>query len=870
MASGLDDSSQTLYYSNINYNSGLVPKSSYIATDLESRFLFNQSNYQCSINKIKISSLEGIKIGTVPYQEWQFGLSMADPAGTPHYAEAYVSLPNETGQIIYYQQITFVDSSTFKINSYNYDGNNAPTLVLQFTPLGPLASNIYPNFAAYDSLNDIYWASDYANIYVYDNTGMLLTYHSLTNIVNAYFDSSTSNFFVCESYSASPSDNSVKIWNYVNSLITSVYVIRNNKAGAAIVGLQCVSSDGTTIIAGYNGNQITTYNAITFAAIDDDILDNVVFIQSIYVDTTDNSFVIIDNKLTPAIYVNTNVAGFPINLIDLSTNTTIINEAQLANSVFANTTATQYTFISVGRPPPVPGTPGFTNAYVQYVPQQITTITPATAFQSYTSGSMPYFICNYFIPQTGLQINFGATTTDASLNTPIILVAQTPAPAWVQIYQLPNSGPGTDYKVPPQVSVDMFGYVYLTFNDGDNTSTLRSNIPPAVSEVSPFLSFTGVSFEKVVFNYSAIAGDAIDGCDSITFDQWEPNVCYVSYETMIWTGFLVNDPTLGNLFMLRLYDWSQPFSNYLTIPPLLANTIGNVSRHIKSFELATSIPIVEIQTNDIILNLFKNKRDSLLYVSDSTTNQINIYQYTSLAVVSTQAAPVGKTLGSISGFITQSLVPPSQISTNVYNMQTFVDAFNTCLESIYTTLKTATPSIVIATAPYITLDYTTRKLTLNYDPNFSKSPNGIYVNDAMLRYVYFPTIAGDGIISTLNKYVLSPSGSITQSKETMFLLNNVDKLIIVSNMSLNGDYSGQIQSSVFTDLDFDTQVQFFNMDGNFIYSAILLRKYDMISNTSLRNISYQIFIQYKDESELPYVIPPGENISIKFEFDRLY
>ena len=89
-------------------------------------------------------------------------------------------------------------------------------------------------------------------------------------------------------------------------------------------------------------------------------------------------------------------------------------------------------------------------------------------------------------------------------------------------------------------------------------------------------------------------------------------------------------------------------------------------------------------------------------------------------------------------------------------------------------------------------------------------------------------------------------------------------------MSLNSDYSGQIQSSVFTDLDFDTQVQFFNMDGNFIYSAILLRKYDMTSNTTLRNITYEIFVQYKDESQQPYLIQPGENISIKFEFDRLY
>jgi hypothetical protein len=89
-------------------------------------------------------------------------------------------------------------------------------------------------------------------------------------------------------------------------------------------------------------------------------------------------------------------------------------------------------------------------------------------------------------------------------------------------------------------------------------------------------------------------------------------------------------------------------------------------------------------------------------------------------------------------------------------------------------------------------------------------------------------------------------------------------------MALNSDYSGQYQSSVFTDLDFDTQNQFFNMDGNFIYNAILLRKYDMVSNTSLRAINYEIFIQYKDETQEPFLVPPGENVSIKFEFDRIY
>ena len=71
-------------------------------------------------------------------------------------------------------------------------------------------------------------------------------------------------------------------------------------------------------------------------------------------------------------------------------------------------------------------------------------------------------------------------------------------------------------------------------------------------------------------------------------------------------------------------------------------------------------------------------------------------------------------------------------------------------------------------------------------------------------------------------------------------------------------------------LDFDTQNQFFNMSGDFIYSAILLRNYVMLSNQQLRSISYQLFIAYLDGSEEEYKIPPAQNASIKFEFNRIY
>ena len=67
MASGSDDSASVLYYSNVNYNSGTAPKSSYIVTNLGSRFLNNQANYEVAVNKLKVSSLEGVRMGYLPH-----------------------------------------------------------------------------------------------------------------------------------------------------------------------------------------------------------------------------------------------------------------------------------------------------------------------------------------------------------------------------------------------------------------------------------------------------------------------------------------------------------------------------------------------------------------------------------------------------------------------------------------------------------------------------------------------------------------------------------------------------------------------------------------------------------------------------------
>ena len=121
MASGVDDSAKTLYYSNINYNATNAPISSYVMNNLQSRYLLNQTNYQVAINKLKISSLQGVKIGNFPYNQWELGLKISDAGGVAHYTTLPVSMPNLVQTTDYYEYVSSINTTTYAIETYRND-----------------------------------------------------------------------------------------------------------------------------------------------------------------------------------------------------------------------------------------------------------------------------------------------------------------------------------------------------------------------------------------------------------------------------------------------------------------------------------------------------------------------------------------------------------------------------------------------------------------------------------------------------------------------------------------------------------------------------------------------------------------------------
>jgi hypothetical protein len=151
--------------------------------------------------------------------------------------------------------------------------------------------------------------------------------------------------------------------------------------------------------------------------------------------------------------------------------------------------------------------------------------------------------------------------------------------------------------------------------------------------------------------------------------------------------------------------------------------------------------------------------------------------------------------------------------------------------------------------------------------------SGVFVNQALLNYMYFEHTTN----TTQNQqpfkyYIPTQALSITQAKLSFYKFNTIDKFIVTSTMSIIGDQTGSDKQTItFTDLDINTNDPvFLNMSGAFIYDAILLRNYTLQSNQGLRTINYAITVRYLNKTEVPFMIQPLQNVSIKFQFTRIY
>jgi len=251
------------------------------------------------------------------------------------------------------------------------------------------------------------------------------------------------------------------------------------------------------------------------------------------------------------------------------------------------------------------------------------------------------------------------------------------------------------------------------------------------------------------------------------------------------------------------------------------------------------------------------------YMINYYTNNQSLLQY----ITTQQITQFSK----ISNTFAYTIAPPIPLSVlAVYSLQEYIDSINNAFNTLLILIN-SNGFLTNIKAPSVSMNYQTGYLTLNYDPSTADFNNGIFVNDALLSYMKFQ-VSPSSTPFLSNKYKLNSSGTNTQTKVSFLKFNTIDKIIVNSNMSIIGDQVGGNTTSItFSDLDLNMNDPIFlNMSGNFIYDPSLIRVYTLISNQGLRSINYSVVIRYLDKSELPFLIQPGENVSIKFIFNRIY
>jgi len=849
MSSGPQDSANVLYFNNTHYNNTNQPIPSYHKSDLRASFITNGSNYQIAINKLKISSLDGVQFGDIPVDTWQMGLQVADKTTSNIYTQlGYVSPTGAqgTGE---YDEYYSIPQSTGNIVLYKSNGVLNPSQILNFQPVDNFSNIVYPLNSYWDYNIGNFWVVAVNGVYVYSNVGVYITSTTFTNLVNSNYNVENGVCIVCSS-DYSTQTFQIGLVTFADESLTT-NLITTNYAGLPLTGLTCADTDGVLVICGYNGNQITTYNYADRTPIIDVVLQNTSSITNILVDSATDKFTYVDDDYIPYLMVSNGDRANP-NWFDVETGEEKITNQFITASI---NSYDQYQFSTNSE-----------NVLLGLTSYQ--DLNTTTTFNTTSSAIPP----QYFNLAINKNSNYPYTSILIALGPGVQLKIYTfgADSQFTQEYQIepPPPPPGSPLSNPSQILQDPInGYFYVVFGSqpgsGFNYKILKSVGIPTIQNTRPCFSYslTGTSAWQYV-NTNVNIGSMVIDCNY-------NNVFWGVENNIIYKGYLINNNYINFVQWYKNLEPGQVWNYFITQPFISSNynPVQEIKQNLLStFETVNSINTIEpVQTNYTYIQ--QAVRKNLFYVVNNTT--ISKYNYENLGFISNIAisAPTG-----LMGQTTSYYIPPNTMDTAVYSMGEYINAFNNTFQALFNLF--AGKNISTQTAPTVECNYITHFGQLNFDPNWSDVGYGVFVNQALYRYLKFPATLVTDINSPFNgmyKYTLTPSGILNQNQFSLYLLNQIDKILILTNLPILTDFAGEItQTRIFTDLDLDTLDVFFTGSGNILYDPQLLRKYDIVSNTQINSIQYEFRIQYKNGTIVPYYIPPGENVSIKLEFDRVY
>jgi hypothetical protein len=209
---------------------------------------------------------------------------------------------------------------------------------------------------------------------------------------------------------------------------------------------------------------------------------------------------------------------------------------------------------------------------------------------------------------------------------------------------------------------------------------------------------------------------------------------------------------------------------------------------------------------------------------------------------------------------------------NIYDFNTLVLAINAAFAEAHA----KAPAGLFAQAPQISLNFQSGLATMTYSSDYTASPQvGILMNSRMHQLLYFYSLV-DNFNPNLFQVVLAPSStSITQTSKSMYLFNQLDKILFISNtISVFGSYFGQNNTNnIISDFDVPTNEPSYALNniGNVLYvQPNFLRPFILASNVPLSRIAMQVWYSTLNGEQYPLEIVPQGNWNMKLLFARRY
>lgn len=209
----------------------------------------------------------------------------------------------------------------------------------------------------------------------------------------------------------------------------------------------------------------------------------------------------------------------------------------------------------------------------------------------------------------------------------------------------------------------------------------------------------------------------------------------------------------------------------------------------------------------------------------------------------------------------------------IMTMSVLVNAINTAFLECYAKFVAGS----ITECPFLTLDYATGLLTLNYAVDMSSVPatKFILMNPLLLQYCKF-----SNSIDTAYPYLndISPiplnSTSLTQTAKSLYLFNQLDKIVFISNtIYVFGSFFGNNNTNnIITDIDVPINSAGYvdNVGQTLYYQPSFLRPYILSSSNALQRVQLYVNYVYKDNTQYPLMIDPSTNWNCKLIFPRRF